>query len=487
MSLLKDILYKVSLVATAGDMKIDINKIEFDSRLVSSGDLFVAIKGTQSDGHDYINSAIEKGAIAIVCDKMPEHRPANVTFVNVSNSAEALGMIASNFYGNPSEQLKLVAVTGTNGKTTTVTILHQLFSNLGYNTGLISTVENKIKGQVINATHTTPDALQLNKLIREMVKSGCTHCFIEASSHAIEQKRISGLDIDIGVFTNITHDHLDYHGSFDAYIKAKKHLFDNLKKSAKALTNIDDKRGKVMVQNTSAKVETYGIRNPADFKGRLLTNTMEGFELEINGTNAWFPLVGEFNAYNILVSYAIANLLGEDPNDVIQEMSGIGKIPGRFEMVYPESGIFAIVDYAHTPDALKNILTTLDGLRTGNEKLITVIGCGGNRDREKRPEMASIACLFSDKVIFTSDNPRNEDPEDIISEMKQGVSPVNYKKTLTQADRREAIKLACSMAEEKDLILVAGKGHEKYQEIKGERFDFDDRLILKEMLELMDK
>jgi len=487
MSLLKDILYKVSLVAAAGDMKIDINKIEFDSRLVKPGDLFVAIKGTQSDGHDYILSAIEKGAIAIVCDRMPEHRPANVTFVNVRNSAEALGMIASNFYGNPSEQLKLVAVTGTNGKTTTVTILHQLFSNLGYNTGLISTVENKIKGQVINATHTTPDALQLNQLIREMVKSGCTHCFIEASSHAIEQKRIAGLDIDIGVFTNITHDHLDYHGSFDAYIKAKKHLFDNLKKSAMALTNIDDKRGKVMVQNTSAKVETYGIRNPADFKGRLLTNTMEGFELEINGTNAWFPLVGEFNAYNILVSYAIANLLGENPNDVIQEMSAIGKIPGRFEMVYPESGIFAIVDYAHTPDALKNILTTLDGLRTGNEKLITVIGCGGNRDREKRPEMASIACLFSNKVIFTSDNPRNEDPDDIISEMKLGVSPINYKKTLTQVDRREAIKLACSMAEEKDLILVAGKGHEKYQEIKGERFDFDDRLILKEMLELMDK
>ena len=487
MSLLKDILYKVSLIATAGDMKIDINKIEFDSRLIKPGDLFVAIKGTQSDGHDYIHSAIEKGAIAIVCDKMPDHMPANVTFVNVRNSAEALGMIASNFYGNPSGKLKLVAVTGTNGKTTTVTILHQLFSNLGYNSGLISTVENKIKDRVIKATHTTPDALQLNRLIMEMVKSGCTHCFIEASSHAIEQKRISGLDIDIGVFTNITHDHLDYHGSFDAYIKAKKQLFDNLKKNAMALTNVDDKRGKIMVQNTSARVETYGIRNPADYKARLLTNTMEGLELDINGTNAWFPLAGEFNAYNILVSYAVANLLGEKSSDVIQEMSGIGKVSGRFEMVYPESGIFAIVDYAHTPDALKNILTALDGLRTGNEKLLTVVGCGGNRDKEKRPEMASIACLFSDKVIFTSDNPRDEDPNEIINEMKQGVSPVNYKKILTQVDRKEAIKLACSMAEEKDLILVAGKGHEKYQEIKGEKFDFDDRLILKEMLELMEK
>jgi len=487
MSLLKDILYKVSLIATAGDMKIDINKIEFDSRLIRPGDLFVAIKGTQTDGHEYIYSAIEKGAIAIICDEMPDHRPANVTFVKVRNSAEALGTIASNFYDNPSEKLKLVAVTGTNGKTTTVTILHQLFSNLGYNTGLISTVENRIKGEVIKATHTTPDALQLNRLIHEMVNSGCTHCFIEASSHAIEQKRISGLDIDIGVFTNITHDHLDYHGSFDAYIKAKKQLFDNLRKGATALTNIDDKRGKVMVQNTPAKVETYGIRNPADYKGKLITNTMEGFELEINGTNAWFPLVGEFNAYNILVSYAVAKLLGENPENVIQEMSGIGKIPGRFEMVYPESGIFAIVDYAHTPDALKNILSTLEGLRTGNEKLITVVGCGGNRDREKRPEMASIACLFSDKVIFTSDNPRDEDPNDIIDAMKQGVSPANYKKIITQVDRKEAIKLACSMAEINDLILVAGKGHETYQEIKGNRFDFDDRLILKEMLELMEK
>jgi UDP-N-acetylmuramoyl-L-alanyl-D-glutamate--2,6-diaminopimelate ligase len=487
MSLLKDILYKVSLVATAGDMKIDINKIEFDSRQVLPGDLFVAIKGTQSDGHNFIHSAIEKGATAIVCEEFPEHMPAYTTFIKVLNSAQSLGLMASNYYDNPSAKLKLVAVTGTNGKTTTVTILHRLFTNLGYNTGLISTVENKIKQETIRATHSTPDALQLNQLFNDMVSRGCTHCFIEASSHAIEQNRISGLDIDIAVFTNITHDHLDYHGSFDAYIKAKKQLFDNLKKSALALTNIDDKRGNVMVQNTKAKVETFGIRNPASFKAKLLTNTIEGLELDIDGTIAWFCLVGEFNAYNILVAYAVAFLLGENPTDVIQEMSGIDKIPGRFEMVYPESGIFAIVDYAHTPDALKNILTTLDSFRGGDEKLITVVGCGGNRDRDKRPEMATIACQFSDKVIFTSDNPRDEDPAAIIDEMKRGVSPGYDRKTITQIDRKEAIKLACSMAETKDLILVAGKGHEKYQEIKGKKYDFDDRLILKEMLELMEK
>jgi UDP-N-acetylmuramoyl-L-alanyl-D-glutamate--2,6-diaminopimelate ligase len=486
MSLLKDILYKVSLVATAGDMEIDINKIEFDSRKVEPGDLFVAIKGTLSDGHEFIHNAIEKGAIAVVCEKLPEHIPAYVTFVKVTNSAESLGFMSANYYNNPSEELKLIAVTGTNGKTTVVTLLHQLFSLLGYNTGMISTVENKIRDRSIRATHTTPDALQLNRLIRDMVKQGCTHCFIEASSHAIEQKRISGLDIDIAVFTNISHDHLDYHGSFDAYIKAKKQLFDNLRKNAMALTNNDDKRGKIMVQNTNAKVETYGIKNPATFKARLLSNTMEGLELDIEGTNAWFPLIGEYNAYNILVAYAVASLLGENPEDVLQEMSRIDKIPGRFEKVYPESGIFAIVDYAHTPDALKKILTTLDGLRSGNEKLITVVGCGGNRDKAKRPEMASIACQFSDKVIFTSDNPRDEDPDDIIKDMKKGVAPQQYRKTTTQVDRKEAIKLACSMAEQKDLILIAGKGHERYQEIKGQKYDFDDRVIVREMLELME-
>lgn len=487
MSLLRDILYKVSLVATAGDMEIKVNKVEFDSRQVASGDLFVAVRGTRSDGHNFISSAVEQGAKAIVCEKFPDQLPSGVTFIKVVDSAIALGMISSNYYNNPSKSLKLVAVTGTNGKTTTVTILHQLYTRLGYNAGLISTVENKIKDQAIQSTHTTPDALQLNRLFHDMVSQGCTHCFMEASSHAIEQKRIAGLDIDVAVFTNISHDHLDYHGSFEAYIKAKKALFDNLKKDARALTNIDDKRGRVMVQNTRALVDTYGIRNPARFKARLLSTTMEGIELDIDGKNAWFPLVGEFNAYNILVSYAVACLLGEEAADVIQELSGIKHIPGRFEMVFPESGIFAIVDYAHTPDALKNILETLDSLRTGNEKLITIIGCGGNRDREKRPEMAKIACKFSDKVILTSDNPRDEDPLEIIREMKKGVAQGNERKTITQADRREAIKLACSIAEKKDLILLAGKGHEKYQEIKGVKYDFDDRSVLMEMLELMEK
>lgn len=487
MSLLRDILYKVSLVATAGDMEIKVSKVEFDSRQVASGDLFVAVRGTRSDGHNFISSAVGQGAKAIVCEKFPDQLPSGVTFIKVVDSAIALGMISSNYYNNPSKSLKLVAVTGTNGKTTTVTILHQLYTRLGYNAGLISTVENKIKDQAIQSTHTTPDALQLNRLFHDMVSQGCTHCFMEASSHAIEQKRIAGLDIDVAVFTNISHDHLDYHGSFEAYIKAKKALFDNLKKDARALTNIDDKRGRVMVQNTRALVDTYGIRNPARFKARLLSTTMEGIELDIDGKNAWFPLVGEFNAYNILVSYAVACLLGEEAADVIQELSGIKHIPGRFEMVFPESGIFAIVDYAHTPDALKNILETLDSLRTGNEKLITIIGCGGNRDREKRPEMAKIACKFSDKVILTSDNPRDEDPLEIIREMKKGVAQGNERKTITQADRREAIKLACSIAEKKDLILLAGKGHEKYQEIKGVKYDFDDRSVLMEMLELMEK
>jgi UDP-N-acetylmuramoyl-L-alanyl-D-glutamate--2,6-diaminopimelate ligase len=425
--------------------------------------------------------------MAIVCEELPDHMPAFVTFIKVVNSAEALGLMASNYYDNPSEKLKLIAVTGTNGKTTTVTILHQLFTSLGYHAGMISTLENRIRQNTIQATHTTPDALQLNRLLQEMVKKGCDYCFMEASSHAIEQKRISGLDIDIAVFTNITHDHLDYHGSFDAYIKAKKQLFDHLKKSAMALTNLDDKRAKIMVQNTKANVETYGIRNPATFKARLLTNTIEGLELDFDGTNAWFPLVGEFNAYNILVSYAVASLLGENPTDIIREISSIDHIPGRFEVIYPESGIFAIVDYAHTPDALRNVLATLDSLRSGNETLITVVGCGGNRDRKKRPEMASIACHLSDKVIFTSDNPRDEEPDDIIREMKKGVAPQQERKVITQPDRREAIKMACSMAKKKDLILIAGKGHEKYQEIKGVKYEFDDRLILKEMLELMEK
>ena len=487
MSLLKDILYKVSLIATAGDMNVQVGGIQFDSRLVEPGDLFVAMKGTQTDGHNYIQTSIEKGAICILCEDLPDAIPENITFIQVENSADALGRIASNYYDNPSSKLKLVAVTGTNGKTTTVSLLHQLFRKLAYNAGLMSTVENKINDKKITSTHTTPDALQLNRMFSQMVDEGCTHCFIEASSHAIEQKRITGLDIDIAAFTNLTHDHLDYHGSFKAYINAKKQLFDHLKSGAFALINIDDKRGKVLVQNTSAKVSTYALKAPADYKARILTDAIEGLEIDIDGIYGWYPLVGEFNAYNILAAYAVASLLGEEQMEILRTLSSIEKVSGRFELVYPESGIFAIVDYAHTPNALENVLDTINGLRTGNEKVITVIGCGGDRDKEKRPMMAKIACQLSDKVILTSDNPRNEDPTEIIREMQEGVAPQYFKKTITQIDRKEAIKTACSLAESQDMILVAGKGHETYQEIKGVKYDFDDRTILKEMLKIMAK
>ena len=482
---LKDILYRVSLISTKGDMNATIEGIHFDSRRIQKGFLFIAVKGTQTDGHQYIDSAIEHGAVAVVCEHIPQELPDEIVFVQVKNSAEALGKIASNFYDNPSAKLKIVAVTGTNGKTTTVTLLHQVFLKLGYHAGLLSTIHNKINDEIIPATHTTPDPIQLNRLMSEMLKKGCTHCFMEASSHAIEQDRIAGLQIDVAVFTNITHDHLDYHKTFDGYIKAKKKLFDDLTARSTALVNVDDKRGKVMVQNTKATVLSYGIRNMADFKVRILSNTMEGLELDLNGTIAWFPMVGIFNAYNILATYGVGTILEEDTTDLLTALSSVEKVQGRFEMVKPESGIFAIVDYAHTPNALENVLTTIGELRSGNETVITVVGCGGNRDKEKRPLMADIACRFSNKVIFTSDNPRDEDPEMIIADMQRGVKPQDYKKTMAITNRKEAIKVACNMASKKDIILVAGKGHETYQEIKGVKYDFDDRKVLREMLDLM--
>jgi UDP-N-acetylmuramoyl-L-alanyl-D-glutamate--2,6-diaminopimelate ligase len=482
---LKDILYRVSLISTKGDMNAAIEGIHFDSRQIQKGFLFIAIKGTQTDGHQFIDSAIQRGAIAIVCEHIPRELPEEIVFVQVKNSAEALGLIAANFYDNPSAKLKIVAVTGTNGKTTTVTLLHQVFLKLGYHAGLLSTIHNKINDEIIPATHTTPDPIQLNRLMSEMLKKGCTHCFMEASSHAIEQDRIAGLQIDVAVFTNITHDHLDYHKTFDGYIKAKKKLFDNLSARSTALVNVDDKRGKVMVQNTKATVLSYGIRNMADFKARILSNTMEGLELDLNGTIAWFPMVGIFNAYNILATYGVGNIMEEDTTDLLTALSSVEKVQGRFEMVKPESGIFAIVDYAHTPNALENVLATISELRTGSETVITVVGCGGNRDKEKRPLMADIACRFSNKVIFTSDNPRDEDPDMIIADMQRGVKPQDYKKTMAITSRKEAIKVACNMAGKKDIILVAGKGHETYQEIKGVKYDFDDRKVLREMLDLM--
>lgn len=465
-------------------MNISVSKVCFDSREVEHGDLFVAVKGTQADGHQFIGSAIEKGAAAIVCedDIVPN---AKATIVRTENSARALGIIASNYYGNPSATLKLVGITGTNGKTTIVFLLHNLFRKLGYNVGLLSTIYNKINGREIASTHTTGDALQINKLLREMVDAGCTHCFMEASSHAIDQERIAGLAFDVAVFTNITHDHLDYHKTFDAYIKAKKKLFDELSPDAFALINVDDKRGKVMIQNTKADKKTFGVKSICNYKARVLSNSLHGLELDIDNFNIWFNLIGHFNAYNLLAAYGVSVLLGEDAEQVLIELSSVPAVPGRFERIPLKSSVTAIIDYAHTPDALNNVLSTISSIRTKNEQVITVVGCGGNRDKKKRPVMAEIACKLSDRVIFTSDNPRDEDPEKIIDEMKTGVRASDYRKMLSIVDRKEAIKTSLALAVDRDIILIAGKGHENYQEIKGERKDFSDKKTLLELQSLM--
>lgn len=466
-------------------MGIDVKGLAFDSRKVQPGFVFVAVTGTQSDGHSFIQKAIEAGATAIVCERLPETVNENITYVTVRSSAQALGIMASNFYGNPSENLKLIGVTGTNGKTTTVTLLYQLFSSLGYNVGLISTVENRIIDTVIPSTHTTPDPVQLNELLKKMTTAGCTHVFMEVSSHAVDQERIAGLKFTGALFTNITHDHLDYHKTFENYIKAKKRFFDELSSDAFALVNADDKRGMVMLQNTRAGKHTFGLKKMVDYKARIITNSLEGLELEIGGKNVWFKMIGDFNAYNLLGVYGAAVLLGEESDDILLHLSALAGAPGRFERVLPGSKITAIVDYAHTPDALKNVLETISAFRTGNEQVITVVGCGGNRDRTKRPLMASIACKMSDKVVLTSDNPRDEDPMEIIREMQAGVLPNEARKTLVLADREEAIKTACMMARENDIVLVAGKGHETYQEIKGVKHPFDDRQVMERVLRLL--
>lgn len=477
----------MSLTSSLGDMDIDVKGLTFDSRKVAPGFVFVAVAGTLSDGHQFITKAIDSGATAIVCERLPESINENVTYVTVRSSAQALGIMASNFYGNPSEQLKLVGVTGTNGKTTTVTLLYQLFSALGYNVGMISTVENRIIDSVIPSTHTTPDPVQLNELLKKMVTAGCTHAFMEVSSHAVDQERIAGLKFAGALFTNITHDHLDYHKTFENYIKAKKKFFDELSGDAFALVNADDKRGMVMLQNTRATKYTFGLKKMVDYKGKIITNSLDGLELEVAGKNVWFKMIGDFNAYNLLGVYGAAVLLGEESDEVLQHLSALGGAPGRFERVLPGSKITAIVDYAHTPDALKNVLETIAAFRTGNEQVITVVGCGGNRDKTKRPLMASIACKMSDKVVLTSDNPRDEDPMQIIREMQSGVLPTEARKTLVLADREEAIKTACMMARENDIILVAGKGHETYQEIKGVKYPFDDREVMARVMKLMNE
>jgi UDP-N-acetylmuramoyl-L-alanyl-D-glutamate--2,6-diaminopimelate ligase len=465
-------------------MGVAVTGVSFDSRTVKPGYLFVAVKGTLSDGHQYIQKAVELGAIAVVCEKLPETIDERAVFVTVRNSGQALGIIASNFSGNPSEKVKLTGVTGTNGKTTTATLLYQLFSKLGYVVGLISTVENRIAMEVIPATHTTPDPIQLNDLLKRMVEKGCSHVFMEVSSHAIDQERVAGLRFAGAIFTNITHDHLDYHKTFENYIKAKKKYFDELPADAFALVNADDKRGMVMLQNTKATKYTFGLKKMVDFKGKIITNSIEGLQLEIGGKDVWFKMIGDFNAYNLLGVYGASVLLGEEADEVLTQLSSLSGAPGRFELVMPGSRITAIVDYAHTPDALQNVLETIAQFRTGNEQVITVVGCGGNRDTTKRPLMASIACRLSDKVILTSDNPRNEDPLAIIREMQTGVTPTEARKTLVMADREEAIKTACMMARDKDIVLVAGKGHEDYQEIKGVKYPFDDRKVVERMLKL---
>ena len=465
-------------------MDVEVKGIAFDSRKVGQGFAFVAIKGTQSDGHAFIDKAITNGATVIVCEVLPEAPPLNVTLVTVKSSTQALGYMVANFHGNPSKKLRLIGVTGTNGKTTVVTLLYRLFGALGNKCGLLSTVENRIVEEVIPATHTTPDPVQINQLLVRMLEAGCQYCFMEVSSHAVAQGRIEGLQFSGAIFTNITHDHLDYHHTFESYIRAKKGFFDILPSEAFALVNIDDKRGMVMLQNCKARKHTYAVKKLADYKAKIVTNSIDGLELEIDNRNVWFKLIGDFNAYNLLAVYGSAMLLQQDAEEVLMRLSSMSGAVGRFERVLPGTKFTAIVDYAHTPDALKNVLETITNFRTGQEKVISVLGCGGNRDRTKRPLMAAIACKYSDKVIFTSDNPRDEDPLEIIREMQKGVGPSEAKKTLVMVDREEAIKTACMMAAEHDIILVAGKGHETYQEVKGVKRPFDDREVLTRMLKM---
>jgi len=482
MKLLSDILYKVRLEEISGSTHSAISSVTFDSRTVKKDSVFVAIKGETSDGHQFISKAIESGAIAIICEDLPKERKEEVTYVKVKNSHQALGFIACNYYDNPSSKLKLVGVTGTNGKTTTVTLLFNLFRSLGYSAGLLSTVQNKINNTIIPATHTTPDALTLNELLQNMVEQGCEYAFMEVSSHAIVQHRVTGVSFAGAVFSNITHDHLDYHKTFDEYIKAKKGLFDNLPSEAFALTNVDDKNGKIMLQNSKASKYSYSLKTISDFKCKIIENHLNGLLLNIDNKEVWVKLIGSFNAYNVLAVYATAVLLKQDKTNVLTALSNLNSVEGRFQYFKSKGGVIGIIDYAHTPDALKNVLETIKDIRTGNEQVITLVGCGGDRDTTKRPIMAGIACEFSNKIILTSDNPRSEDPEEILNQMQKGVSPVDVKKTLRISDRKEAIRTACTLAKSGDIILIAGKGHEKYQEIKGVKHDFDDYKLFKETI-----
>ncbi len=484
---LKDILYKTSIEAIKGTTDLSISKIEFDSRKIASGDVFVAIKGTVSDGHQYIDKCIAQGAVAIVCEVFPENIQEGITYIQVDNSHKALAFMAANYYENPSQKLKLVGVTGTNGKTTVATLLYTMFENAGYQAGLLSTVKIKVHHTEYPATHTTPDSLTINYYLNEMVESGVEYCFMEVSSHGIHQSRTEGLHFEGGIFTNLSHDHLDYHATFAEYRDVKKSFFDHLPKTAFALSNIDDKNGNVMLQNTQARKRTYSLKSHSDYKTYVLENQLIGLLLKIDNQEVYTKLIGTFNAYNLLAIYATAVELGIEKQEALTLLSELESVSGRFQFIVSKSKITAIVDYAHTPDALENVLNTISDIRTRNEQLITIVGCGGDRDKTKRPIMAHIASSMSDKAIFTSDNPRSENPQTIIEEMEKGVEAQNYNKTLSITDRKQAIKTACQLAQSGDIILIAGKGHETYQEINGVKHDFDDMKIVKELLKQLNK
>jgi len=485
--ILKEIVYKVAIEAVKGSTEIAVNKIEFDSRKIEANDVFVAIRGTISNGHDFIEKAISLGATAIVCDTLPEVTVAGITYIQVKDTNSALAFMASNYYDNPSSKLRLVGITGTNGKTTIASLLYQLFKKAGYKVGLLSTVKIMVDTVEYKATHTTPDSLTINHYLNEMIEMGCEYCFMEVSSHGVHQKRTEGLQFEGGVFTNLSHDHLDYHPTFAEYRDVKKSFFDHLPKSAFALTNVDDKNGAVMLQNTSARKLTYALKSYANYKAQILENQLSGLLLKINENEVWVKLIGTFNAYNLLAIYGTAVELGIESFEALRLLSELESVSGRFQFIVSDEKITAIVDYAHTPDALENVLKTINDIRTKNEQLITVVGCGGDRDKTKRPIMANIATTMSDKVIITSDNPRTENPSTIIAEMEAGVEPQNFKKSLSIEDRKQAIKTACQLANANDIILIAGKGHETYQEIQGVRHDFDDMKMVKEFLQQMNK
>jgi len=484
---LKDILYGVAVESIKGSTDILVSSIEFDSRKIESGALFVAQKGLAFDGHVFIEKAISKGAVAVICQEIPKENAKEITYVKVVNSDEALALIASNYYDNPSDHLELIGVTGTNGKTTIATLLSEQFQNAGYKSGLISTITIKIGDTIKPTTHTTPDSVTINKVLKEMVDAGVSHCFMEVSSHGIHQKRTAGLTFKGGVFTNLTHDHLDYHKSFAEYRDVKKSFFDQLPADAFALVNLDDKNGSVMVQNTVAKKYGYALKTVADYKARIIENHFQGLCLNIDGHEVWTKLIGSFNAYNLLAIYAATDLLGVEKMENLRILSELDNVKGRFQHSVSIQGINSIVDYAHTPDALKNVLETINSIRTFNEQVITVVGCGGDRDRSKRPKMGNIASSLSNQVVFTSDNPRSEDPETIIREIEAGVRPENYKKTISIVDRKQAIKTACKLAKEGDIILIAGKGHENYQIIGDKKSSFDDFGITNEILTELNK